>query len=680
VSAFADEVAQLRGTRSATLKDLLKHPPFARLLAAMTVSSLGDWVGFTAVVVLVTNRYQHSLSAAAAAGGAVLVARTLPALLFGPFAGALVDGTDRKTTMIAADLGRGAMYCAMPFLGPVWAIYGLSFLIECLSLLWIPSRDASLPQLVPRRQLPNANSLGLFTTYATLPVGGAVAAVLAVISKALGARIPYLEQHTYALALWLDAATFGFSALMLTRVPIRTPTSRRVVRLDFRKVLDDIRDGLRFLLSNPLTRELFPGIIAAFTATGAVLSIGGVFAQNTLKAGNAGWPTLITAFGVGMGFGIVALNSFGRSLDREIVFSSSMLAASIALLTLALMPNIATAAFVTSVLGVFCGTMWVTGYTLLQENVTDEYRGRTFGSITVVSRLGLFIPLLFFPAIASAVGKNSVFVAHQPINLDGTRVALMVASLLVIGAAASTRRRLKRLRLARPKPLALIPKLKRATGSGFFIAFEGVEGAGKGTQIAMVKASLEAEGKAVLVTREPGGTELGENLRSLLLDPTTGMVEARTEALLFAAARTQLVQSVIRPALDAGKIVLCDRYIDSSLAYQGWGRGLGEQDVLTLNVWATQGLFPDLVILLHVEPELGLLRSTDAPDRMELESGDFHVRVSDAYLKIAEDHPERFVVIDAGREPAEVHDAVMSAISKLLATPQAGEPPGEPAG
>ena len=108
--------------------------------------------------------------------------------------------------------------------------------------------------------------------------------------------------------------------------------------------------------------------------------------------------------------------------------------------------------------------------------------------------------------------------------------------------------------------------------------------------------------------------------------------------------------------------MICDRYVDSSLAYQGWARGLGEQDVLTLNVWATQGLFPDLVILLHVEPELGLLRSTEAPDRMELEGQDFHAKVSDAYLKIAEEHPERFVVIDADsrrrRSSTSVKDAL----------------------
>jgi dTMP kinase len=124
---------------------------------------------------------------------------------------------------------------------------------------------------------------------------------------------------------------------------------------------------------------------------------------------------------------------------------------------------------------------------------------------------------------------------------------------------------------------------------------------------------------------------------------------------------------VFRPALAEGKVVVCDRYVDSSLAYQGSGRGLGETDILSLNVWATQGLFPDLVILLHIEPELGLARSNDEPDRMEREGGSFLARVADAYLRIAEEHPERFVVIDAAREPAEVFDDVRVAIDKALA-------------
>ncbi len=152
----------------------------------------------------------------------------------------------------------------------------------------------------------------------------------------------------------------------------------------------------------------------------------------------------------------------------------------------------------------------------------------------------------------------------------------------------------------------------------------------------------------------------------MLLDHETGHLEPRTEALLFAASRAQHVTTVIRPALAEGKVVICDRYIDSSLAYQGDARGLGEQDVLTLNVWATQGLFPDLVLLLHLEPEAGLLRSLEEPDRIEMEGADFHAKVADAYLRIAEEHPERFVVIDADEAPEKVHDRVVEALQRVL--------------
>jgi dTMP kinase len=182
----------------------------------------------------------------------------------------------------------------------------------------------------------------------------------------------------------------------------------------------------------------------------------------------------------------------------------------------------------------------------------------------------------------------------------------------------------------------------------------------------MLERHLRDTGVPVLVTREPGGTKTGERIRELLLDPETGSLDARAEAMLFAAARAQTVASVIRPALAEGKVVICDRYVDSSLAYQGSGRGLGEGDVLSLNVWGTQGLFPDVVILLHIEPELGLARSGEVPDRMEREGQAFLAKVADAYLRIAEEHPERFVVIDAAREPAAVFDDVRAAIDRAL--------------
>jgi dTMP kinase len=662
VSSFADEVAALRGTRSATLRDLLTHPAFSRLLAAMSVSSLGDWVGFVAVTSLVAS-FGGTGGAALAVSG-VMLARTLPALLFGPVAGTLVDRFDRKRLMIGADIGRGALYATMPFLRELWAIYLLSFAIECLSLLWTPARDASLPNLVPRRQLANANAIGLVSTYATLPLGGAIFAILAGISSSvLGPRLPYFAENTEALALWLDAGTFAFSAFMVAQVPIRTPSGRTLERFDLTRVWRDTVEGIRFLREDSVASAMTAGIVVAFAAVGAVLAIGPVFVQSTLGANTAGWGVMVTAFGLGMAIGMAGSNQVVKLVEREVAFVWSLVAAGTTLLVFAAMPTFPLASSVTVFLGVFCGSAWVNGYTLLQENVADEFRGRTFASLTTLSRLGLFLSLVLFPILSTVYGTKGIDVEFDP---DGTRLALATAGLLAAGAGFNTRRLLRHYRISRPIPLTLVPKLKRPPATGLFIAFEGVEGAGKGTQIRLAEEYLRSQGLDVLVTREPGGTELGEKIREVLLDPETGKLDARSEALLFAASRAQTVSAVIRPALAEGKIVICDRYVDSSLAYQGSARGLGEQDVLTLNVWATQGLFPDLVILLHLEPELGLLRSTEAPDRMELEGQDFHAKVSDAYLKIAEEHPERFVVIRADRQPAEVFDDVRTTLERLL--------------
>jgi len=658
-SSFADEVAALRGTRPATLKDLVTNTQFSKLLLAQTVSSFGDWVGFVAVTALVINR-GGEVGAYAVAG--VMVARMLPAILFGPLAGAIVDRFNRKTLMMTADISRGALYAVMPLLGPLWAIFLLSFVIESLALLWTPARDASLPNLVPRRQLANANALGLITTYGTLPLGGLVFAFLSGGSDLL----PWLRDNPESLALWLDAGTFATSAFLVSRIQMPPPAPRTFSRFDLSRAGKDIADGFRFLREHSLASAMTLGIVAAFAAVGAVLALGPIFARDALGAGNTGWGILVTSFGIGMGIGMASSNKVVEFVEREYVFVYSIIAAAATLFVLALMPGIELAAVMTVILGAFCGSAWVSGYVLLQENITDEFRGRTFGALTVLSRLGLFLSLTLFPILAGTVGEHDLTIGERRIDLSGTRAALMVAGLGAVLAGGFTRRGLRRFRVSKQQPLGLVPKLKRPPSSGLFVAFEGVEGAGKGTQIRLAKEWLEEQGAEVLVTREPGGTELGEQLRTMLLDHGTGHIEPKTEALLFAASRAQHVASVIRPALAESKVVITDRYIDSSLAYQGWARGVGEQDVLTLNVWATQGLFPDLVILLHLEPEAGLLRSLEEPDRIEMEGGDFHAKVSDAYLRIAEEHPERFVIVDADDTPEKVHERVVEALKRVL--------------
>ena len=181
---------------------------------------------------------------------------------------------------------------------------------------------------------------------------------------------------------------------------------------------------------------------------------------------------------------------------------------------------------------------------------------------------------------------------------------------------------------------------------GMFITFEGGDGSGKSTQIQSVRDWFESRGREVIVTREPGGTELGTEIRRLVQNGPED-VDARTEALLYAADRAYHVATVIAPALERGAVVLGDRYIDSSLAYQGAARSLGVDEIASLSAWATRGLYPSLTFLLDLPPEVGARRRTDAPDRMERESMDFHERVRHEYLRLADAEPDRIVVIDA---------------------------------
>ena len=204
--------------------------------------------------------------------------------------------------------------------------------------------------------------------------------------------------------------------------------------------------------------------------------------------------------------------------------------------------------------------------------------------------------------------------------------------------------------------------------AGLFVTFEGVEGAGKTTQIALLRDSLQQAGHDVCVTREPGGDSVAETVRRLLLEKE---MTPRAELLLFLAARAQNVERVIRPHLATGGTVLCDRYIDSSIAYQGCARGLGRSAVFQLNAFAINGLLPDLTVLLDLPPEIGLARQTDR-NRMEAEALEFHQRVREGFLLEAENNPARFCVLNAARDVAAIHAGIRERVEALLESRRTG--------
>jgi dTMP kinase len=205
--------------------------------------------------------------------------------------------------------------------------------------------------------------------------------------------------------------------------------------------------------------------------------------------------------------------------------------------------------------------------------------------------------------------------------------------------------------------------------TGTFVVFEGIDCSGKSTQLQLLLNYLGGRGYPVLNTREPGGTRIGELLRHILLDPANGELQPKTEAFLYAAARAQHVAEKIKPALDAGKVVLCDRFYHSTLAYQGWGRGIGHELLAGLNSLATGGLSPDLVILLDLPPEEALLRLNKKgrrADRLEAETLLFFQRVREGYLVLAREEPPRFKVYDARLPVDTINRDICSALEGIL--------------
>ena len=195
------------------------------------------------------------------------------------------------------------------------------------------------------------------------------------------------------------------------------------------------------------------------------------------------------------------------------------------------------------------------------------------------------------------------------------------------------------------------------------VTFEGLDGSGKTTQVELLRSHLEEAGRDVVATREPGGTELGERIRELLLQG--GEVSPWAEAALFAAARAQLVARVIAPALERGADVVCDRYLDSSLAYQGIARGLGVEHVLALNVNAIRGILPDMTFLLLLDADEAARRSGAEPDRIEREGGDFRRSVESAYRELAGIFPQRVIALDGSRPPEEIAKEVRERLPGL---------------
>lgn len=201
---------------------------------------------------------------------------------------------------------------------------------------------------------------------------------------------------------------------------------------------------------------------------------------------------------------------------------------------------------------------------------------------------------------------------------------------------------------------------------GLFITVEGTDGSGKTTQFRLIRDYLREKGFDIVAVRDPGGTEIGEKIRGIILDPENTEMEDRTELLLYTASRAQLVAQIIRPALDEGKVVVCDRFIDSNVAYQGYGRGQSPQFIFEINNTVTDSLCPDLTFFFDIDPKIAITRLQNAADRLEKENIDFHKRVYEGYCKIASENPERVKRINCMKSIEEVFENVKEYLDEII--------------
>jgi dTMP kinase len=694
-SASPGEAPPARRARRARSGDgVLSIKPFRNLWIALSLSSLGDWLSLLALVALAPAVTHGSTLAKTSSISGVFVVSLLPALLLGPIAGALADRLDRRTTMIVGDVIRGLLFASIPLFPNLTWIYVAKFLAGIASQFWNPAAAATVPNLVPKDKLERANQVSQLMTYGTAPLAAGLLAILGYIAVGLGHVVPFFHTDKIDLALYFNAASYFVSAMTVYTLrqigkrehsgPISVPSTAKA-----------IWEGWKFIGQTPVVRGLVIGMTGAFCAAGVVVGLAPSYIQFTLNGGSAGFSlvfaVILIGLAIGMGFGSRLFGDF----SRRRLFGVTLTLSAVPLALIALVPNLIMVTIFVFLMGFISGIAYPTGFTIVGLEVDDDTRGRVFAFfqstiqailLAVIAVAG-FIATGFSAAIAAVTGTRNgdVRIAHITYGSPGDNLLLLLSAALVAFVGIQSYRQLDDrkgvplfldlFQAIRNEPLKRMPVHQSADGrpahaaSGLFIAFEGGEGAGKTTQARMIAIWLREQGYDVVTTYEPGATKIGMRLRALLLDTSSTGMSPHCEALLYAADRAEHVSSVVEPALAKGAVVITDRYIDSSLAYQGAGRGLPTADIARLNSWATDGLLPDLTILLDMEPAYGLHRRTRSADRLEAEPLEFHRRVRAGFLALAAAAPDRYLVVDATSPAEEVSQAIRDRIRELLPDP-----------
>jgi dTMP kinase len=648
-------------------RGVLAIKPFRKLWNSMVFSSLGDWLGLLATTALAQQLSGGDYAKANFAIAGVFIARLLPAVFLGPIAGVIADKLDRRKLMVNCDILRTALYISIPIFHNYFWLYTAMILVECITLFWSPAKEASVPNLVPREKLESANQVSLLAAYGTAPVAALIFTFLSLFTSAINAAFS-TNVTAVDLALYANALSFAFAAFTIWGLR-EIPKGAAAKHAAETGIIKSLHEGWKAVSGSKLIRGLIVGMVGAFVAAGAVIGLARTFVGD-LGGGEAAYGVLFGAVFTGLALGIALGPKIFAQFSRRRLFGASLTISGAFLVALAAIPNLVLAVFIVIILGAFSGITWVTGFTMLGMEVQDDVRGRTFAFVQSLIRVVLVGVLAVAPLIAAAVGEHTFKFQNTQVSYNGAAVTILIAGLFASLIGFVSYKQMKdrpTVSLWSDIVNAFKGELGSITGAptqGIFIAFEGGEGIGKSTQSQLLKQWLEQEGETVVLSREPGGTDLGIEIRKILLSHSTGEISPRAEALLYAADRAHHVFSVIRPALARGEVMISDRYFDSSIAYQGAGRVLEPGEVARISRWATESLFPTLTIIIDLPAEIGLGR-LKSKDRLESQPIAFHERVRQEFLQLAAVDPERYFIVDGNQSIDDIHTAIISRVSQI---------------
>ncbi|MGW7078674.1 dTMP kinase [Streptomyces sp. NPDC054866] len=697
----APDDALVADSRERAVRALLRVPQLKRLWSAQLVGGVGDAL---ALLVLVVLALQAAIAEGAFGGGyrgaafavtAVFGARVLATLLFGAvLLGPLSSITspdgplDRRWTMVVAD----GLRAGLLIVAPLWIdwtpdnalamLLVTAFVIGVAERFWTVCRESAAPALLPAPPLEGATvrplpdhmdalrRLSLRTGFIALPVAAAALVAVTLVGNLLGTGIDWFGVHQAGLASFVAAGLFAASLSIVYFLELPATQTPRA-----RSPLEGLRRPRTGSGTDRGRTGAIPLLVAACAAIAGAIAASvavAVLHAKDLDGGPVTYGLVVLALTGGTAVGIRTAPSLLPSLSRRRLLALAIALTGVALLAAGLVPDVTTVLLLLALAGVAAGIAAHTGHALLDQEVEDYRRARTTEHLQAVVRLFIALGALIAPVVAAAIGPHRFVNGKFVFDHGGAAFTLMLVGALLLPVAALVLAKIDD-RQGVPLRHDLRDALRGGddpaqgiAATGFFIALEGGDGAGKSTQAEALAEWIRAKGHEVVVTREPGATPVGKRLRSILLDVSSAGLSHRAEALLYAADRAEHVDTVVRPALERGAVVISDRYIDSSVAYQGAGRDLSPTEIARISRWATAGLVPHLTVLLDVSPEAARERFTEAPDRLESEPAEFHARVRSGFLTLAAADPGRYLVIDAAQEPEAVTTVARHRLDLML--------------